>query len=114
MLDDLGLVAAAEWLANDFSLRSGVTGDMDIDPGADECETDMATAVYRILQEALTNVARHASARRVSVTLQIEGEGLYLAIEDDGHGMHPPQGPIFCAGNGLVGMRERVSCSAEA
>lgn len=108
LLDDLGLVAAAEWLANDFSQRSGVVVDVEIDPAADECEADMATAVYRILQEALTNVARHASASRVSVTLQLENDALYLAIEDNGHGMHSAFGPIFCAGNGLVGMRERV------
>lgn len=108
MLDDLGLVAAAEWLVNDFSTRSGIAVDVDIDPSAAEFEADLATAVYRILQEALTNVARHASATRVSVTLQIENDALYLAIEDNGHGMHLPTGPIFCAGNGLVGMRERV------
>jgi len=108
LLDDLGLVAAAEWLANDFAQRNGITVDVDIDPAADECGAEMATAVYRILQEALTNVARHAAASRVSVTLQIENDALHLAIEDNGRGMHPPQGPVFCAGNGLVGMRERV------
>lgn len=108
MLDDLGLVAAAEWLVNDFSQRSNIAVDVDIDPAAAECDTDMATAVYRILQEALTNVARHAAASRVSVTLQMENDILYLAIEDNGHGMHPATDPIVCAGNGLVGMRERV------
>jgi len=108
MLDDLGVVAAVEWLANDFSQRSGISVDVDIDPAAEECEADMATAVYRIVQEALTNVARHAAASRVSVTLQLEADALRLAIEDDGQGMHSADGPIVCAGNGLVGMRERV------
>ena len=108
LLDDLGLVAAAEWLVNDFSQRSGVAVDVDIDPAADECEADMATAVYRILQEALTNVARHASASRVSVTLQLESDVLHLAIEDNGRGMQSPENPMLRAGNGLVGMRERV------
>ena len=108
LLDDLGLVAAAEWLVTDFSQRSGVAVEADIDPAADECDAEMATAIYRILQEALTNVARHASASRVSVALQLVDDAIRLAIEDDGCGMHPPAGPIFCAGNGLVGMRERV------
>jgi PAS domain S-box-containing protein len=108
LLDDLGLVAAVEWLANDFSQRSSISVDVDIDPAADECSAEIATAVYRILQEALTNVARHAVASRVSVTLQLEADALRLAIEDDGQGMHPAEGPIICAGNGLVGMRERV------
>lgn len=108
MLDDLGLVAAAEWLVNDFSQRSSIAVDVDIDPAAAECDSDMATAVYRILQEALTNVARHAAASRVSVTLQMENDILYLAIEDNGHGMHPAADPVVSAGNGLVGMRERV------
>ncbi len=108
MLDDLGLVAAAEWLVDDFSQRSNIAVDVDIDPTATECDTDMATAVYRILQEALTNVARHAAASRVSVTLQMENDVLYLAIEDNGHDMHPAADPVVSAGNGLVGMRERV------
>ena len=108
LLDDLGLVAAAEWLTNDFSQRSGVAIDVDIDADADACEAGMATAVYRILQEALTNVARHAAASRVSVSLKLEHDALRLAIEDDGHGLHSSLGRIFCAGNGLVGMRERV------
>ncbi|MDP2366647.1 PAS domain S-box protein [Rhodoferax sp.] len=108
LLDDLGLVAAAEWLSNDFSQRSGIAVDVDIDPAADECAADMATAAYRILQEALTNVARHASASQVSVTLQLEDEVLCLAIEDNGRGMQPSASPMFRAGNGLVGMRERV------
>ena len=108
LLDDLGLVAAAEWLTNDFSQRSGVGIEVDIDAGADTCEPGMATAVYRILQEALTNVARHAAASRVSVTLKLEHEALRLAIEDDGRGLHSSSTGIFCAGNGLVGMRERV------
>ena len=68
----------------------------------------MATAVYRILQEALTNVARHAAASRVSVSLKLEHDALRLTIEDDGRGLHSSSGTIFCAGNGLVGMRERV------
>lgn len=108
LLDDLGLVAAAEWLTNDFSRRSGVAIDVDIDAAADACEAGMATAVYRILQEALTNVARHAAASRVFVSLKLEHDALRLTIGDDGRGLHSSSGTIFCAGNGLVGMRERV------
>lgn len=108
LLDDLGLVAAAEWLLNEFSQHSSVDVDVKIDPAADACEAGMATAVYRILQEALTNVARHASASRVRVVLQLEDNALRLSIEDDGHGLHPKSSAMFCAGNGLVGIRERV------
>jgi PAS domain S-box-containing protein len=108
MLDDLGLVAAVEWLVGDFSQRSGVGMKIDIDPAVDACEPGMATAVYRILQEALTNAVRHASASQISIDLHIEGDTLRLAIEDNGMGLHAQSNAFFCAGNGLVGMRERV------
>jgi len=108
LLDNLGLVAAAEWLFTDFSQRSGVAVEADIDPAVDECETDVATTIYRILQEALTNVGRHAAASRVCVTLHVDDDAFRLAIEDNGRGMHSPSAQIVCAGNGLVGMRERV------
>ncbi|MDP1610789.1 MAG: PAS domain S-box protein [Sulfuritalea sp.] len=108
MLDDLGLFAAVEWLVSDFSQRSGVAIEIDVDPTVDYCEPGMATAVYRILQEALTNAMRHASASRVSIALRIDDGELRLAIEDNGRGIHTSSGTYFCAGNGLVGMRERV------
>ncbi|MCK9285279.1 MAG: PAS domain S-box protein [Rhodocyclaceae bacterium] len=108
LLDDLGLVAASEWLIGDFSKRSGIDMDVEIDPAADACAPSMATAIYRILQEALTNIARHASASRVSIALQLEDDTLHLQIEDNGLGMRSPSNDSFCAGNGLVGIRERV------
>lgn len=108
MLDDLGLVAAAEWLLDDFRQRTGATVDVQTDGRSDGCDAATATAAYRILQEALTNIARHAEATRVRVRLNLHGESLHLDIEDNGKGMQSAPGRSANTGNGLVGMRERV------
>ena len=69
-LDTLGLAAAVEWYAQDFERRSGILRALSIEPDEIEADQDLATDVFRILQEALTNVARHARAKRVKVTLK--------------------------------------------
>lgn len=107
MLDDLGLSAALEWLTEDWGRRTGMQMAVDADSVQEGLSDDAATAVYRIVQEALTNVARHAQASRVTVTLRRTGEELVVSVEDDGRGLAP--GDIDKRGSaGLAGIRERA------
>lgn len=108
MLDDLGLEAALKSYTKRFTRQFGVACDISLereDYGLDE---PMTTAVFRIVQEALTNVARHAKAQNAMVSLQAHGEDLLLTIADDGCGL-----PADVSGErktfGLLGIRERVS-----
>jgi signal transduction histidine kinase len=106
MLDDLGLVAAIEAEARLFEERTGIECELSLmnDPSLGERD---ATATYRIVQEALTNVARHSNASRVEIRLRERAEELLLEIRDDGRGLTEEQ-----AGDrtsfGLIGMRERA------
>jgi signal transduction histidine kinase len=107
VLDDLGLVAAVEWVVEEFQGRTGVEGHVSL-PTADlDVDTERATALFRILQEALTNVARHARATRVTVRLTKEEGHLLLEVRDNGRGIQEEQ---LAAGRslGLLGMRERT------
>ncbi|MBX3369884.1 MAG: sensor histidine kinase, partial [Nitrospira sp.] len=107
VLDDLGLVAAIEWQCRDFQRRTGITchcvvshEDLRVDP-------EQATAVFRICQEALTNVTRHAQATDVHVRLEEQNVGLLLQVRDNGRGI--PQDRLADARSfGLLGMRERA------
>jgi signal transduction histidine kinase len=106
-LDDFGLVPALERLAATLGERSGPAVDFEARLGDERLPAAVETAVYRIVQEALTNVTKHAGARRVSITL-VRKEGSAVAVvEDDGRGIDPEaahEGAL-----GLVGMRERVA-----
>jgi len=107
MLDDLGLVPAIEWLANDFTSRYGIVVETNIGHGDTKFSPDAATTLFRIVQEALTNVARHAQATRVSLAISVDGGECTLRVSDNGHGdSHQviPDGKSF----GLLGMRERA------
>jgi PAS domain S-box-containing protein len=107
MLDDLGLVPAIDWLAIDFTNRYGIDVERRIDARHTVFSRDGATAVFRIVQEALTNVARHAQATRVDLALYLEGDLCILRIADDGIGAHE----LADAGRksfGLIGIRERA------
>jgi PAS domain S-box-containing protein len=109
MLDDLGLLPAIEWLINDFTTRYGIEVERRIEPGTVDFSRDGATALFRIMQEALTNVARHAQASRVAILLVVEGEQCLLRIADDGRGAAPDE--IESRGEksfGLLGIRERA------
>ncbi|WP_321808537.1 PAS domain S-box protein [Burkholderia sp. BCC1993] len=109
MLDDLGLVPAIEWLANDFTRRYRITVDRDLPPVDTAFTGAGATALFRIVQEALTNVARHSDATNVKLALKVEDGYYMLRIADNGHGApgngHDAQDrPSF----GLIGIRERA------
>jgi len=106
ILDDLGLAAAIEWQANEFSTRTGVPCQLSLPSAALELDGDRATAIFRIFQECLTNVTRHAEAQTVHTSLQTEGRDLVLVVRDDGKGFHESQ----AAGSlGVLGMKERAA-----
>lgn len=107
ILDDLGLAAALDWQARDFQRRTGLDVRVEADEAAPYPERDRATALFRIFQELLTNVARHANARRVSARLVRERGALVLTVEDDGVGL-PPEAERRTGHLGLLGIRERV------
>jgi signal transduction histidine kinase len=106
-LDDLGLTTALEWQASEFERRTGIVCTLDVDVD-DEVREPVATAVFRVFQEALTNVARHARARRVHAWLTSGGGKLRLRVADDGVGL-PADGAGRPGALGLVGMRERAA-----
>ena len=109
MLDDLGLAAAIEWYAKGFERRHGVRVDL-LQEGMDvRLTADTEAAVYRIVQEALTNVAKHAQASRCRIFLQRLPHTLLVTIEDDGVGFDPSTVGGPGRGLGLVSIRERVS-----
>lgn len=107
MLDDLGLVPAIDWLAIDFTNRYGIDVERRIDARHTIFSRDGATAVFRIVQEALTNVARHAQATRVDLALYLEGDRCILRIADDGIGAHE-RADAGRKSFGLIGIRERA------
>lgn len=108
ILDNLGLVAAVEWQAQDFQLRTGIRCTTSAMPAEAIWNRECSTACFRIFQETLTNVIHHAGATEVAVGMSVEAECLVLAIADNGRGISLEE-----AGSaksiGLVGMRERVS-----
>ncbi|HLK40533.1 MAG TPA: GAF domain-containing sensor histidine kinase, partial [Polyangiaceae bacterium] len=107
VLDDLGLIAAIEWQAQEFEGRTGTECTVRTSGGDAPISRATATAVFRVLQEALTNVTRHAQAQRVDVRLEIGGASLALAVRDDGRGITPEElrSPKSL---GLLGIRERA------
>ncbi len=86
VLDQLGLPAAIEWQSQEFAARTGLTLDLAVQVTGGKTPDAVASAVFRMLQEALTNVARHAGARKVAVTLRQDDESLSLDVSDDGRG----------------------------
>lgn len=105
MLDDLGLIAALEWQAREFSRRTGMLVDTVDENVSDNLPDEHRTCIYRIVQEALNNCSKHAYAKRVSVIVRQEPDRLRVTIEDDGKGFDPSR----VRGLGLVGMNERVN-----
>jgi len=107
ILDDLGLIAAVEWAAEEFEARTGTTCRLDLPQNDGAIDPDRAIAVFRILQETLTNVARHANATCVDVRLLIELGGVILEVHDNGRGATDEQ--LSAAESlGIRGMRERA------
>jgi signal transduction histidine kinase len=105
-LDDFGLVPAVERLAATVAEHSELSIDVEARLGEHRLPAEAETALYRIVQEALTNVVKHASAARVSITLVRKEGSAVVVVEDDGRGFEP--GSTRAGALGVVGMRERV------
>jgi len=106
-LDDFGLVAAVERLTDTFREQSGLTVDLATQLGGERLPREIETTLYRIIQESLTNVVKHAGAKTVSIVLQRGGDSVTAIVEDDGRGFDPAS--TRAGALGLAGMRERVS-----
>jgi signal transduction histidine kinase len=106
-LDDLGLTAALRALAADVSERSRIKVDLDIETGGRTFPPEIEVVLYRVVQEALTNIVRHARATWVRAQLGLRGPEVLLTVEDDGQGIAPGAEPKL----GLLGMQERVTAA---
>lgn len=104
LLDDLGLAAALDWLCHQQAQRSGIAIGLDAKP-LPILPPDLTTAIYRIVQEGITNALKHADATRIDISVFAEDNRVKLAIVDNGHGFDSLG---FVPGVGLPGMRERV------
>jgi signal transduction histidine kinase len=106
MLDDIGLGPALEWQGRQFSRQAGVPVAVQVDGNLENLPEEHRTCIFRVVQEALTNCARHARASNIRVSVYGHQNGVNLTVRDDGVGFNPgrPQG----AGIGLLGLRERV------
>ena len=119
ILDDLGLKAALQRLLDDFSSRTGVKALFVHQPLDHQLDKTTSTAVYRVIQESLSNIARHAKATRVEVEVTVEDEGLVVVVRDDGRGFDQRAIDRAEGGLGLLNMRERLlavqgSCEVES
>jgi PAS domain S-box-containing protein len=107
LLDDLGLEPAVEWLVKNFQSHTGLRCDLDSHLGDVALTPGLSTAVFRILQEGLTNVARHAKATGVSIKLHWDKDDLVLVVRDDGRGISE-QEVTGMKSLGILGMQERA------
>ena len=105
ILDDLGFVAGLKWLADDFARRTGLDIRLDLRLQEHRIPPLQATALFRIVQEALTNVVKHARARHVDIRLVESEDRVEMSIIDDGVGLSEENAG---QGIGLLGMRERA------
>ncbi len=99
MLDDLGLVAALRWQAREVTRRSGLKVKMVADEIAEDLPDSHRTCLYRVVQEALNNCAKHSQATQVRVVVHRDQEGLSVTVQDDGIGFEPKPGE----GHGIIG-----------
>jgi signal transduction histidine kinase len=106
-LDDLGLSAALRALAADVSERSRIKVDLDIETGGRTFSPEVEVVLYRVVQEALTNIVRHAKATWVRAQLAMRGPDVWLTVEDDGQGLTAGVEPKL----GWLGMQERVTAA---
>jgi PAS domain S-box-containing protein len=107
VLDDLGLTAAMEWQANRFQERTGIPCRVTLEPEKIDLDHELSTTIFRILQETLTNIIRHAEATRVEVNFRGNNDRIMLEVRDNGRGITEEEstGPHSI---GLLGLRERV------
>ncbi len=106
MLDHLGLGPALQWQTREFSSRTQIQAAAETDPNLQELPEAVCICIYRVVQESLTNCARHSKASKVRVSVHRAADGVSLTVQDDGLGFDPVNGSS--RGLGLIGMQERV------
>jgi len=106
MLDDIGLEAALQWQGREFSRHTGVPASVEVEGNLDELSDAQRTCIYRVVQEALTNCARHANAKHVVVSIRSKRGYVVVVVHDDGVGFNAQT--TVRGGLGLLGMQERV------
>jgi signal transduction histidine kinase len=107
LLNEVGLTKAVEWQAQDFTSRFGVECTTQVELEDSQVDKIVATTIFRILQEAMTNVARHAHAKSMAIRLRLERGNVVLCVTDDGRGIQEAEAASPKA-IGLIGMRERA------
>jgi PAS domain S-box-containing protein len=113
LLDETGFGSAAQWYADGFAQRSGIKVNINLPPELDRLHKDVEIALFRALQEGLTNVHRHSGATAVDICVRVDTEQVHLEISDNGRGIPKKQLAQLADGNGapsvgIAGMRERV------
>jgi signal transduction histidine kinase len=113
MLDELGFTSAAEWFMEGFTKRTGVPVTASISPGVEHLPKDLELALFRILQEALTNIHRHSNSAKAEVSIAMQAQEVTMIISDHGKGIPSETLSSFKSngtrvGVGLSGMKERV------
>ena len=103
MLDDLGLVPALKWQAREVARRTGLKVKVEAEDAADDLPDEYRTCIFRVVQEALHNVSRHAKADHVRISVRRGDRGVSVRIYDNGAGFQPRE-----KGMGILGMEERV------
>ncbi len=109
ILDDLGLISAIDWLKEQYNQRTDIHFTLDMPKEEIDIEDEYATAVFRITQEALTNIVRHAEARNVEIQVKIVNSNISLKVHDDGKGIKKNKGVKKEKTFGVFGMKERAA-----
>jgi signal transduction histidine kinase len=107
VLDDFGLAAAIEWQAEEFQKRTGMQCSVTVEPEDIAVDPDLSTTLFRIFQEALTNIVRHAEATRADASLRERDGEIVLSVQDNGRGIAESQ-ISDVKSLGIIGMRERL------
>jgi signal transduction histidine kinase len=108
LLEEIGLAAAVPWYLEGFTKRSGIQVDLEMPSGTDRLPADVEVALFRVLQETLTNIHRHSESKLAKVRLAVRNGRVLLAVRDNGKGFRSGNGHPLNEGVGLTGMRERV------
>jgi len=112
LLDDLGLLPTLQWYLNRYSQRLGIEVSLDVQDLEDRLPEEVETTLYRVIQEALTNIAKHAKANTVRLNLERSKDAIGVTIRDDGRGFDVKESQeslTTLEGVGLIGIRDRVS-----